>query len=366
MALEGNLSAFGLSEILQLIAVQQKTGMLTVSSQDSNAVMFFRDGQIVSTRDRRRKAKDPFKEYLARYGVLSREELIKITQISSQSKLDLLDILGSEGFMTEKELRGHYLKQIQETLHDVLTWDQCSYKFISNEDVVNSIRTIDEFSIEGMLMESMRRIDEFPHMLEMFPNDQILVTRVDKDGEDEDKISTNEKTILGLLDEIMSLRALISRAKMPLFEVYEALKLLQDKDLIKTKDDHVPSDVDSDPAAVAARKLLKSRRNPLSFVAVMLFFGATLFLGVHGFVENFDAHRAALIESIESNSIARNQVDENLKWLIEGYRAQYGVYPPSLEALEEVGLASPRLMQMADLFSFRYQLTPGRPTYTLL
>jgi hypothetical protein len=366
MALEGNLSAFGLSEILQLIAVQQKTGMLTVSSQDSNAVMFFRDGQIVSTRDRRRKAKDPFKEYLARYGVLTREELIKITQISSQSKLDLLDILGSEGFMTEKELRGHYLKQIQETLHDVLTWDQCSYKFISNEDVVNSIRTIDEFSIEGMLMESMRRIDEFPHMLEMFPNDQILVTRVDKDGENEDDKSTNEKTILGLLDEIMSVRALIACAKMPLFEVYEALKLLQEKGLIKTKDDHVPSADDSDPAAVAARKLLKARRNPLPFVAVMLFFGATLFLGVHGFVENFDAHREALIESIESNSIARNQVNENLKWLIEGYRAQYGVYPPSLKALEEVGLASPRLMQMASLFSFRYQLTPGRPTYTLL
>jgi hypothetical protein len=365
MALEGNLSSFGLSEILQLIAVQQKTGMLTVSSQVSSAVMFFRDGMIVSTRDRRRKAKDPFKEYLARYGVLTREELIKITQISSQSKLDLLDILGSEGFMTEKELHGHYLKQIQETLHDVLTWDQCSYKFISNEDVVDSIRTIAEFSIEGMLMESMRRIDEFPHMLEMFPNDQILVTRVDKDDENKAEISTNEKTILGLLDEIMSMRALISRAKMPLFEVYEALKLLKDKELIKTKDDHTATG-DNDPVATAAKKLLKMRRNPLSFVAVMLFFSATLFLGVHGFVENFDAHREALIESIESNSIARNQVDENLQWLIEGYRAQYGVYPPSLEALEEVGLASPRLMQMANLFSFRYQLTPGRPTYTLL
>ena len=115
-----------------------------------------------------------------------------------------------------------------------------------------------------------------------------------------------------------------------------------------------------------ARLVLKTRRNPLSFITVLLFFGATLFLGVHGFVENFDAHRAALIESIESNSIARNQVEENLRWIIKGYRAQYGVYPPSLAALEEVGLATPRLMQMANLFSFRYQLTPGRPAYTLL
>jgi hypothetical protein len=247
----------------------------------------------------------------------------------------------------------------------VLTWDQCSYKFISNEDVVDSIRTVDEFPVEGMLMESMRRIDEFPQMLEMFPNDQILVTRVDKESDDVE-LSTNEKTILALLDEILSIKALIARAKMPLFEVYEALKLLKEKELIKTKDEHVKADGGGDGERTAAARVMRRRRNPLPFVAALMFFGATLFLGVHGFIENFDTHRAALIESIESNSIARNQVEENLRWLLEGYRAQYGAYPPSLTALEDVGLASPRLMKMADLFSFRYRLTPGRPAYTLL
>ena len=38
MALEGNLSSFGLEEILQLIAVQQKTGMLSVNANDRTAV----------------------------------------------------------------------------------------------------------------------------------------------------------------------------------------------------------------------------------------------------------------------------------------------------------------------------------------
>ena len=66
MALEGNLNSFGLSEILQLISVQQKTGMLTVQSEHGNGVMFFRDGQLVSTRDRRRRARDPFKDYVTR------------------------------------------------------------------------------------------------------------------------------------------------------------------------------------------------------------------------------------------------------------------------------------------------------------
>jgi hypothetical protein len=34
MALEGNLTSFKIEEILQLIAVQQKTGMLSVAASD--------------------------------------------------------------------------------------------------------------------------------------------------------------------------------------------------------------------------------------------------------------------------------------------------------------------------------------------
>jgi DNA-binding PadR family transcriptional regulator len=366
MALEGNLSAFGLSEILQLISVQQKTGMLTVSGQDSNAVLFFRDGMIISTRDRRRKAKDPFKEFLTRYGILSREELIRITQISSQSKLDLLDILVSEGFMPEEELRKYFQKQIQESLHEVLTWDNCSYKFISNEDVVKGIRSVGDFSIEGMLMESMRRIDEFPRMLEMFPHDRILIKRVDDADEVEDveKMTANERAVLELLHENTSLRDLIARARLPLFEVYESLKLLHEKGLIETKDEQPQVVENITPRAKKAAA--RARRNAIPFFAAAVLFSATLFLGIHGFVQNFDTHREAVIESIESNSIARNQVAENLRWLLEAYRAQHGVYPPSLSALEDAGLATPRIMAMTKLFDIRYQLTPGRPAYTLL
>jgi hypothetical protein len=214
-----------------------------------------------------------------------------------------------------------------------------------------------------MLMESMRRIDEFPQMLEMFPSDRILITRADKKTDDEG-MTQNEKAILGRLDDIISLRDLIVCARMPLFEVCEALKSLSEKELIKTKNED-PSAEPIVDARAAARKAA-ARRNPLPFVVVSVFFAATLFLGLHGFVKNFEAHRVAVMESIESNSIARNQVEEHLRWVIEAYRAQYGSYPHSLRVLEDSGLASPRLLKMVELFSFRYQLTPGNTAYTLL
>jgi hypothetical protein len=367
MALEGNLSAFGLSEILQLIAVQQKTGMLTVSSQDSSAVMFFRNGLIVSTRDRRRKARDPFKEYIARYGVLSRQNLIKISQISTQSKLDLIDVLVSEGFMTEDELRKHYHKQIQETLHDILTWEQCSYKFVSSDDVVAGMKSPCEFNIEGLLMESMRRIDEFPHILAMFPNDHVLITRAEgvQQSKDDEELSENEKTVLAIVSEITSLGDVVARAKMPLFEVYESLKLLKEKGLIKTKDDSA-KETPADAPAEGARRAARRARNPVPFLAALAVFAAAASFGVPRFVRGCDGYCAAAAGTVATSAIARNQVEGSLRWMIEAYRAQYGVYPQTLESLQMAGIASPSFMEFAGSFSFRYQLTPGRFTYTLL
>ena len=192
MSLEGNLTAFGLSEILQLIAVQQKSGMLSISSQDRAKVLFFREGNIISTRDRRRKTKDPLKDYLTRYGILSREDLIRLMQISAQSKLDLTDIMVSEGFMSEEEMQRQYRNHIQEEVHEILTWEQCSYKFIPGNDIIDGIKTWGEFSIEGMLMESMRRIDEFPAAQKLLPD---LSARVARTGEaiEGKELSSNER-----------------------------------------------------------------------------------------------------------------------------------------------------------------------------
>jgi len=392
MALEGNLSSFGLSEILQLISVQQKTGMLTVQAEDRSGVMFFRDGKIVSTRDRRRRVRDPFRDYLTRYGVVSREDLIRISQISSQSKLDLTDILTSEGFMTQEEIERQWRKQVQESVHDVLTWEQCSYKFISNEDIVAGIKTLGEYSVEAMLMESMRRIDEFPQMLTMFPSDEILVTRVakpekpaeqpteekkekaesllddddddDKGKDDDEELSQNEKDILSLLTDIISIRDLIARGKMPLFEVYESLKALKDKGLVKVRDDRVGGISTSTSRGRTARE--RKLGNPFPLIAAAVILCAAAAFGTGDMVKRVAAEGFNARAFARDDGLERARLEHALRWRIEAYRARHGYLPPSLDVLAKDGLASKGMLHRAEELSLRYRLTPGRPTYTLL
>lgn len=376
MALEGNLSAFGLSEILQLIAVQQKTGMLTITNLDNTTVMFFRGGEVVSTRDRRRKARDAFKDYLTRYGVLEHDALVRVAQLSAQSKLDFLDVIKSEGLIEPEELKKHWRAQIQETMHDVLTWEEGSYKFVTSSDLVDGIKTLDTFNVEGMLMESMRRIDEFPQMLEMFPSERLIFSRRGEPGPDQE-MTRNETYVLSLLTAPATLGDLIARGRMPVFEVYEALKNLRDKDLLDVEEPEVTAD---EPTGKKKRATSKRQfKNVAPVIISFVLFGAAMYVGFGDSVESalaiatgpvattgFAPADVSPADFIAGDDAVRTRIEYRLRHLIEAYRAEYGRYPSTLGQLADAQLAPDPFMERARSLEFRYRLTAGGAAYTLL
>lgn len=365
MALEGNLTDFGLSEILQLIAIQQKSGMLSIQAQDKAMVLFFRNGKIISTRDRRRKSKDPLKDYLIRYGILTRNDLIRIMTISSQSKLDLTEIIVSEQFLSEEEMKRHVRNHIQEALHEVLTWQQCNYKFIPGNDIIAGLKTWGEYSIEGLLMESMRRIDELPHMLKEFPDKTMVISRI-PDVAPQIQLGDNERVLWTLLEEKRSLFYLIAHAGMPGFETYEALKLLSEKTLI-TKHLAAPQDEQPETAPhTAPRAAGQSRKRYVPLAVLSVLFAVSLGIGARGIASHRAAGSSAAETAAGGVSLERSRIEENLRVLLECYRATAGAYPQSLQSLEDSGLAPRSLLHRAERFSIRYHLTPHHDAYTLL
>lgn len=368
MSLEGNLTAFGLSEILQLIAVQQKSGMLSIGTQDRAKVLFFRDGNIISTRDRRRRAKDPLRDYLTRYGVLSREDLARIENIAAASKLDLTEVIVSEGFISEDEMRRHYRNHIQEEVYEILTWEQCSYKFIPGRDLIDGLRTWGEFGIEGMLMESMRRIDEFPAAEKLLPDLNTLVARAGDPEEGQD-LTSNEHAIRALLlDGEHPLGHLIANGCMPRYDVYEAVRHLHDKKLVtielsKEMQEQLQSQQESRKPGRAPR------RNPLPMLVAMVVFAAAAMWGGRDIVPIFPQSEPVNVETgdpVTPHSIARNRVEAELRWLLEAYYAEFGRYPETVTILKKSGHVRDGFLESVERYDFRYNLTAGGEKYTLL
>ena len=239
MALEGNARDFGLSEIFQLISIQKKSGMLSVSG-DENMSIFFKDGLIVSTRDRRARARDPLKDYLLRYGFIGRDEMNNLQQIQARSGMDLTDILIQEKYFSEDELSTIFNEQTYETVQEVLSWPKSYYKFVTGSSVLAGVQTFSALKVEGLLMESMRRIDEFPEMQRIFPSEEMVVRRLPAPQNRSSRIEKNEEIIYNMLSEETSISDLVAHARMARFNTYEALKSLLEKELLEITKDTSP------------------------------------------------------------------------------------------------------------------------------
>src|SRR5262245_20848939 len=105
MGLSGNLESFGVLEILQLMALQRKSGVLRLERQDGEQqVLFLEKGRIVATRDRRTEGDDPLVRFLRSANYLSEDQLHTLNTVQAQSGRDALYVMLSGGLIGRDRL----------------------------------------------------------------------------------------------------------------------------------------------------------------------------------------------------------------------------------------------------------------------
>ena len=374
MALEGNAKDFGLSEILQLIALQKKTGMLAITG-DQTMVIYFRDGQVISTRDRRKMAYDPLQSYLLNYGFVSANEMSRLQQIQGETNLDLIDILISEKKFSDDELQIIFAEQIQETIQEVLSWPKSQYKFMIGTQILQGVKSFGPLKVEGLLMESMRRIDELPEIKRIFTSVDTLVKRLPKPKDAE--LDDVEESVYELLERPMRVGDIIPKARLARFCTYEVLKTLLEKSLLQIVESEKPVEVAAETPAVD--ESVPVRHGFLQTVAatgVLLFclaFGeiAVPYILPPGWgVVRRGAVRATSETSAASVAPTLGELDSRrleatIREALEEHLAQGGAYPASLETLVSKGFLSRRTLGEALGRGVTYRVANAGRSYSL-
>jgi hypothetical protein len=376
MALEGNVKDFGISEILQLIALQKKTGMLSITG-DQTMVIYFREGQVISTRDRRKMADDPLKTYLARYGFLSNEELARIEQVQIATNLDLTEILISEKTFSDDELRIIFAEQIQETIQEILSWPKSQYKFMIGSQVLQGVKSFGALKVEGLLMESMRRIDEFPELKRIFTTEDTIVKSLPKPKDPSVELDEMEDSVYALIERPRSIGSIVPRARMARFCTYEVLKNLLEKGCLQIVD--APKPAETAVETPAAETDASPRRTVVPFIAAAGLLAASLVIGEiavpHVLRPGWGIVRGgAGIESKAPNTasvsptlagIRCRLLEAAVREGLDEHLALNGAYPTSLETLVAKGLLAPRTLGEANERNFSYRVGGGGKSYSL-
>lgn len=377
MALEGNVKDFGLSEIFQLIALQKKSGMLSITA-DETMVIFFREGMLISTRDRRGELRDPLKDYLTGYGFLTAEETARIEKIQHETGMDLTEILLSEKYFSEDELTTIFVDQMQETMQEVLSWPKSYYKFNIGNQVLQGVQSFASIKVEGILMESMRRIDELPEMLRIFPSEKMTVKRLPMPDQKPHKLDRQEEVIYELIEDEVSIERLVSTSRMARFCTYEALKNLLEKGLLEIGEMPVE---EVQPVEEPARKVAKRRKmRVVPTLATLLFLLGSFAIGEYlvpvllppgwGVARSAEPGTAGRTGSEMFVAADLGELNERLTFEavregIETHMALKGSYPITLEVLTVRGIIPLSLLDEAQRYGIVYRMLDEGASYSL-
>jgi cytochrome c-type biogenesis protein CcmH/NrfG len=184
MAIEGPLQELSIQDVLQLLDLAHKTGVLTIRSEslDDEAIVHFSKGAIVFAV--RRRSTRRLGQMLIRSGRVTQRELDSALEFQRKDPTRrLAEVLLEMGSITEEELEKQLRFQMEETIYEVMGWNEGYFKFEERTEVAQH-RLLARVRVESLLMEGARRIDEWTRLESKIPgSDAVPVLAPGKEGE---------------------------------------------------------------------------------------------------------------------------------------------------------------------------------------
>ena len=214
MGISGNLKTMQLSELLQWLALGQKTGTLLIEGHGVEKRIYFQQGRISFT-----SSSDP-REYLGHFlvshGFINEDELKKAMEVQEESKILLGRILLMINAISETDLLRLLKKKAEESIYDVFLWEDGTFEFMDGE-VPDTKMVPLSLDVTGIVMVGLHRYDEWKRIRVRIRDSwavPMIVQPLNLDG-----LSEKEKLILPNIDGQRTIEEIALQTHNPEFAV---------------------------------------------------------------------------------------------------------------------------------------------------
>ena len=98
----------------------------------------------------------------------------KITVLHKETRKPYEDILIHEKYINEQQWKDIIHFKIQEIIDELFTWEIGSYEFIEDVIMYENSKVKVAINTQGLIMEGMRRIDEWPNIINALPSKDMV------------------------------------------------------------------------------------------------------------------------------------------------------------------------------------------------
>jgi hypothetical protein len=226
MALEGTFRDFHLADIVQLIGLQRKSGTLTLEGEDETLTVTFQDGAVVWAQSGRDPWERRMAHVLAVRGLVTSAQLQEALTAQKDSQKKLPTILADRGFLQKKDWESVLVQEVEEVVYRPFRWTAGRYRFVP-ETVDLAEGKIGPLGAENVLMEGIRRVDEWPMILARIPSTTMVFKVGSRVGKlNPKKVEPNEVKMLDLVDGKGTVQDLVDRSGLGEFEAMRGLASL--------------------------------------------------------------------------------------------------------------------------------------------
>jgi tetratricopeptide (TPR) repeat protein len=222
MAIKGSLKEASLPDVLQLLALGQKTGCLSVADRANFGSIFFDRGRITFASIVNRP--DRLGDILVKHGRLDPDRLVSAIELQGTERHKRLgQILVEQGWVSRVDLEHFVRFQIEEAVYLLFTWAQGSFKFESDvqPDPGEMLVSINP---ESLLLEGARRTDEWSLIEKKIPSfDLIFVADQEHLSAVGVELTLEQDRVLPLIDGQRDVTKLVEDSGLSEFEVGKAL-----------------------------------------------------------------------------------------------------------------------------------------------
>jgi hypothetical protein len=179
MALEGTLRDFSFADILQLISLQRKTGVLTLRTKENLVTVSFQDGCIVGASTLNQHMEDMIGLILLKRGEITKAELEGALRRQEETLQRLGRILIDHHVVPIETVRVALQQQILQIVYRVFRWLDGEYHFSQETDIDYDRDLLQPMAADSIIMEGARMTDEWPFIDQRIPDRGVVLRRTD-------------------------------------------------------------------------------------------------------------------------------------------------------------------------------------------
>ncbi len=252
MAFKGTLREFKVPDILQLISLQKKSGILTFNSPEGFITILFEDGLVVGIDAFPKKLEMRVGSVLVKQEVISEEMLQRALSIQKRTGQKVGEILVGMGLIDEGTVPVALKTQAVQIVLSLFTWKKGEYNFKVMDQLDASMRTLDPLPTDNLIMEGVQMLDEWPLIKRVIPSEEIVfeainlgaikVTLVSEYDDEPERnqttgtvsLSETEVSLLKHINGKNRVRDLVEMGLFTEYKIYKNLFNLVNKGMIRT------------------------------------------------------------------------------------------------------------------------------------